>query len=80
MSDEELLCSCCEKQKDKLYPTKSSLLGITLYMCQACKDNGYEPRWVIILAAREFGIKPVRKYIVNNLYEGDKIHASEVIA
>lgn len=79
MEEEELLCSSCERQKQKLYPVKSNLIGAQLYMCQSCLDKGYEPRWAIILAAQKFGMAQVRPYIVKRMYEGEQIHAYEII-
>lgn len=78
MSD-ELMCSSCELQKNRLYLVKSKLVGSQLYMCQSCIDIGFEPRWAIILASRSFGPEFVRKYIKDRKYFGDEIKAQEVI-
>jgi hypothetical protein len=79
VDEDELLCSSCERQKEKLYPIKSALIGAQLYMCQSCLDQGFEPRWAIILAAQKFGMKQVTPYIVKRKYEGEQIHAYEII-
>lgn len=75
---EELVCSSCEKPKNKLFAKKSRLVGSQLYMCQSCIDQGYEPRWAIILASRSFGPDFVKSYIKNRKYEGEEILAQEV--
>ena len=76
-----MLCFTCNKAKQQLQPTKSSLLsGIQLFLCQTCIDLKYEPRWVIILAGRQKGADHVRDHIVKNLYVGNKISAEEIIA
>jgi len=76
-----MLCFSCNKAKQQLQPTKSSLLsGIQLFLCQTCIDLKYEPRWVIILAGRQKGADHVRDHIVKNLYVGNKISAEEIIA
>ena len=76
-----MLCFSCNKSRQQLIPTKSSLLaGIQLFLCQSCLDLKYEPRWVIILAGRQKGADYVRDHIVKNLYIGNKISAEEIIA
>lgn len=78
--ENELVCSSCDRPKNKLFPVKSTLVsGMTLYMCKTCLDKGYEPRWAIIMAGRTLGVQPIRRFIINHLYEGEKISASEVI-
>lgn len=76
-----MLCYSCGKQKDQLQPCKSSILdGVNLFMCQACIDGKYEPRWVIILGGRQKGADSVRDYIIKRRYFGRPISAEEIIA
>lgn len=76
-----MLCYSCGKQKNDLISKKSSLLhGINLFMCQTCIDNKFEPRWVIILAARSNDPTYVREYIVKRRYIGNEISGSELIS
>jgi NMD protein affecting ribosome stability and mRNA decay len=76
-----MLCYSCGKQKNDLISKKSTLLhGINLFMCQTCIDNKYEPRWVIILAARSNDPNYVREYIVKRRYVGNEISGSELIS
>lgn len=76
-----MVCFSCSKSKQRLQPVKSSLIsGMQLFLCQACIDMKYEPRWVIILAGRQKGADHVRDHIVKNLYVGNKISAEEIIA
>lgn len=76
-----MLCYSCGKQKNDLISKKSGLLhGINLFMCQTCIDNKFEPRWVIILAARSNDPSYVRDYIVKRRYVGNEISGSELIS
>lgn len=74
-------CYSCDKQKNELHPKKSELIdGVMCLMCQMCIDAKYEPRWVIILAARSKGADIVRDFIVKRRYIGKEILANELIA
>lgn len=53
--------------------------NISLNLCQTCIDSGYEPRWVIILAARSNGTDSVKNYIINKRYVGQTITGIEII-
>lgn len=76
-----MLCYSCGKQKNDLISKKSSLLhGINLFMCQTCIESKFEPRWVIILAARSNDPAYVREYIVKRRYAGNEISGSELIS
>jgi len=76
-----MLCFSCNKSRQQLNPTKSSLLdGVQLFLCQSCIDLKFEPRWVIILAGRQKGPDYIREHIVKHLYIGNTISAEEVIA
>lgn len=80
VEDDEMVCSSCDQPKNKLFAKKSKLVGgATLFMCQTCLDNGYEPRWAIILAGRTAGVASIRQYIIQGLYVGEKISASEIV-
>jgi hypothetical protein len=41
--------------------------------------KGYEPRHVIILAARSGKLKQAADFIIGHKYEGDPIHASDIL-
>ena len=74
-------CYSCNKQKNELHPKKSELLvGVISLMCQTCVDSRFEPRWVIVLAARSKGADTVRDFIIKRRYVGDEILANELIA
>lgn len=76
-----MICQSCSKQKNDLTTKKSSLLpGINLFMCQACIEGKYEPRWVIILAARQGDPKVVRDFVLKRRYVGKEISGSELIS
>ncbi len=73
-------CASCDKQKNALVETDSSLLpGMRFLLCADCISKGYEPRWALIMAGRQFGNQAVRKHITKHLYSGEKITLEEVI-
>jgi protein-arginine kinase activator protein McsA len=75
-----MICNSCDKSKANLKFVKSKLLpGIPLYMCDTCIRNGYEPRYVIVLAGRKFGPETVKTHILKNKYIGRPIEFSEII-
>jgi hypothetical protein len=39
----------------------------------------YEPRWVIILAGRQYGSDLVKTYVIDHLYHGEEISATELL-
>jgi hypothetical protein len=48
-------------------------------LCDQCIILAYEPRWIIILAGREFGSDKVKDYILNHKYYGEEISATELL-
>lgn len=75
-----MLCYSCGKQKNELSLRRSALIaGVNLMMCETCIENKYEPRWVIILAARQQGTQSIRDYIIKHRYVGKEILGSELI-
>jgi len=74
-------CYSCNKQKQELHPKKSELLdGVISLLCQTCIDAKFEPRWVVVLAARSKGADSVRDFIIRRRYVGKDILANELIA
>jgi hypothetical protein len=76
---EKVLCYSCNKSKFKLNAKKSTLLPINLLMCESCITSKLEPRWVIILAGRQFGADIVKEYVLKKRYVGETISASELL-
>jgi len=76
---EKILCYSCNRTKNKLNLKKSVLMPINLFMCQTCVEQKYEPRWVIILAGRQYGAETVKEFIVKRRYLGEEIKASELL-
>jgi len=75
-----MLCQSCNNSKSQLYYVKSNIMNsISLNMCKTCIDNKFEPRWVIILAARSLGSESIKDYIVNKRYVGEQITGVEII-
>jgi hypothetical protein len=77
----ELLCQSCGEQKMTLQRAKSSLIkGMELTMCATCIENKYEPRFIVILATRSYGMNDTIKKVINDRkYLGDVIAASDIL-
>lgn len=77
----ELLCQSCEEQKLTLQRIKSSLIKtMEITMCATCIGEGYEPRFMILLAIRSSGISDMaKKFIRDRKYLGDIIPASDIL-
>jgi hypothetical protein len=74
-------CYSCQKNKNELHPSKSQIInGVVTMMCQTCIDSKFEPRWVIVLGARQNGPESVRDYIKKRRYIGKEITGEELIA
>lgn len=79
MSD-GIVCSSCNKQKAELHAQPSRLMkGQTLIQCNECISKKYEPRWLIILVAKQQGFNNVREYIEKHKYHGEPIAAKEIL-
>lgn len=77
----ELRCTVCRQQKANLRVRKSKLLpAMNLFLCNTCFDQKFEPRFAVIMVARDpqQGLVAVREYIRNHRYHGDKILAEEL--
>jgi hypothetical protein len=48
-------------------------------MCETCVVSKFEPRWVVILAGRQFGSEHVKEYIIKKRYIGQPILADELL-
>lgn len=77
----ELVCQSCGMQKMSLRRVKSSLIQtMELIMCNTCITQKYEPRFIVILAARTIGFgDSVRKVIGDKRYLGEDIPASDIL-
>ena len=80
--EQSLTCTVCRKHKAKLKPRKSKLIsGMGMFLCSDCFDSKFEPRWAVILVARDKsrGLEEVRTHIRNHLYYGEKISVEELV-
>lgn len=78
----DMTCTVCRRHRANLRPRKSKLLpGTAMWLCNECFDAKREPRWAVIMVARdpEQGISTVRDYIRGHKYYGDKIRAEEIL-
>lgn len=80
----DLQCTVCRRHKATLRPRKSKLMpgAPTMFLCNECFEGKCEPRFAVILVARDRkngGLEKVRDYIRNHRYYGDKIRAEELI-
>jgi hypothetical protein len=48
-------------------------------MCETCISNKLEPRWVVIIAGRQFGAETVKEHVQKKRYIGNDITASELL-
>lgn len=76
---DKVLCYSCSKSKNQLNVKKSSLISINLLLCETCINSKFEPRWVVILAGRQYGAELVKDVIVKKRYLGKEISASELL-
>jgi NMD protein affecting ribosome stability and mRNA decay len=76
---DKVLCYSCNKSKNELTAKKSLLMPINLLLCKSCTENKIEPRWIIILAGRQYGAEHVKDYIAKKKYIGLDITASELL-
>lgn len=73
----DLVCDSCGEQRYQLVSVKSKLLKSMIFnLCNGCKDSGKEPRWLIVLAARDG--QDVTHWLSNQLYEGDTIKQEDL--
>jgi hypothetical protein len=81
--NEALRCTVCRRPKASLRTRKSKLNpGMSLLLCNECFEEKREPRFLIILIARDQnrgGLRAVRDYIRNHRYYGEKIKAEEIV-
>lgn len=74
-----MVCQSCGKPKADLTPKKSSIMpSATLLLCDHCRENKFEPRYLIVLVGRSKGHGSVREQIIRHLYVGDDITALEL--
>lgn len=75
-----MVCSSCDKQRANLSTKNSRLLPkMKLFLCEECIKAKREPRYVIILAARQFGVELVKDYVVGRRYVGEDILGREIL-
>ncbi len=73
-------CASCGKQRFELAQVSSRLLpGMKFLMCNNCQDQGFEPRWAVVMAGQQFGSDVVKQHVLNHRYIGDKITLEEVV-
>lgn len=73
-----LKCSSCGLEKSDISPKNSRLLPKNrLLLCTDCLNM--EPRYLIVLFGRTYGIEAIRDYIVKKRYHGKEILAKELL-
>lgn len=43
-------CDVCDKQKNELKNTRSTVISLDYYACSMCQEAGFEPRHFLLLA------------------------------
>jgi len=74
-------CTSCQTVVDITDITRRPSKLVTdmhIYMCSMCEERGLEPRFLIIIAAKQHNPRAV-SYIKNELYVGNVILASEIV-
>ena len=72
-------CSSCDSIRYQLKRKKSKLLpSFTLNLCSDCIEKKYEPRWIVIMAARRYGADKVSNYLEPKRYVGEDILLKEI--
>lgn len=80
MSNEDMVCTSCQKPKASLTALPSKLIANkTVYLCKDCETRGYEPRWIVVLATRWHGAGTTSDYLRHHKYVGETITARELI-
>lgn len=75
----DIPCSVCDQVRHQLRARKSKLLPQqSLYLCNDCATRRYEPRWIIIMAYRRYGLEYVKDYLNPKRYHGDEILLKEL--
>lgn len=75
-----MVCSSCSKQRADIHTKKSKLIpGMTLFLCEECVKEKREPRFVIVLAARQQGWAVVKDHIKSKRYVGEDILGREIV-
>lgn len=73
-------CSVCNEQKETLRAVNSKAApGLRFYACKTCRDQGLEPRYLLILALRSNMPGTVREYIKTRKYIGRPILGEELV-
>lgn len=77
---ETMVCTVCRQQKAALRVRNSKLIpGLRLMLCESCFNGKKEPRFAIILLARQGQVDKVLDYVKNNRYVGDPILLEDII-
>jgi len=77
--NDNLKCSVCNGIKNTLTLSPSQIMPkMNLYLCNTCLAQGYEPRYLVVLAARSFGADYVKKFLDGNLYVGKPVTSKDL--
>lgn len=86
MTTNKPVCTSCEQPKFAVRKRASKLLsGTTLFLCNACWDGKFEPRWAVVLRARSSMAQgqeltgEVKDVIVKRRYVGKDIILDELM-
>lgn len=78
---DRLICQSCDEPKQALKRVNSRIATEwSINLCHDCASNKFEPRYLLILAVRQFGMnKVVEDYIKNHKYVGKEISAKDIL-
>lgn len=64
----------------ELHVRQSSLFkNFPLLQCDDCRNRKLEPRWLVILYGRQYGVKQIAPVLKSRRYVGKEITASELV-
>lgn len=72
-------CPSCGKVKHELKKRNSKALkGAIMYICEDCIGKRFEPRGLLIIAGREYGMEHIKFWIKPQRYYGEPITLREL--
>lgn len=75
---EAFICTSCKGSARKLNATKSRLMPTMIFLCDNCRKLGYEPRSLVVLAARNRNAR-ANIFVKAHRFIGKEILAKEIL-
>lgn len=76
-----MICSICDGHKQAVKKRNSRLIeSMSFYSCDTCTKAKKEPRYIVVLAGRTYGIEKVADHLKRKLYDGSDIAAADLVS